>query len=186
MRRVIFALLAAVSLGGAGQAGAQALGQVESPILTIETDALFTQSVYGQRIAAELEAEGAILAAENRRLEAELSNEEKDLTEKRKTLPSAEFRALADAFDTKVQAFRTEQDAKAVALRNRSEQARLTFLQAVQPVLQEIMQDAKAAVIMDRRSLFLSADAIDITELAIQRVDALLGEGIAPDTAPEQ
>ncbi|MCR8547307.1 OmpH family outer membrane protein [Salipiger sp. P9] len=169
---------------GLGLAGSVATAQdavrpgvVQSAILTVEFDRLFAESAYGRRVAATLEEEGAAIAAENRRLEAELTAEEKALTEKRATLSPSEFRALASAFDEKVQALRREQDAKARALGNLSEDRRRQFVTVVEPVLARLMREAGAAVILDKRTVFLAAGVIDITDTAIARIDAEIGDG---------
>ena len=41
------------------------------------------------------------------------------------------------------------------------------------------MRETGAALIVERRIVFISADVIDITDSAIQRIDASLGEGSA-------
>lgn len=152
-------------------------GIVDSALLTVEIDRLFAESAYGKRISATIEDEGTRIAAENRRIEAELTEEERRLTEQRPTLDPANFRELANAFDAKVQALRQEQDAKARALGNMSEESRRQFLQLAEPVLAEIMQQAGAAALLDKRSVFLSADVIDITSIAISRIDAAIQDG---------
>ena len=48
------------------------LGLPQSGILTIQPDRLFSESAFGKRVEREIEAEGAVLTAENRRIEAEL------------------------------------------------------------------------------------------------------------------
>lgn len=166
----------------APMASAQQLGLVQSPILTIESDRLFAESAFGKRVAREVEAESAVLAAENRRIEAELTTEEKDLTDRRPTMEPEGFRTLADAFDQKVQAIRRIQDAKGRALSQRQDASQVTFLRAARPILEDLMREAGAAVILERSSVFLSANVSDITDLAITRIDASLGEG--PETLP--
>lgn len=161
-------------------------GVPQSTILVLEPDRLFAESAFGRRLTAEIEAEGAQIAAENRRIEAELTAEERDLTDRRATLPIDEFRALAEAFDEKVQRLRREQDSKARTLGTRTEEAQGRFLVAVQPVLATLMQEAGAVAILERRAVFLSADLIDITDLAISQVDARIGDGstLIPATEP--
>jgi Skp family chaperone for outer membrane proteins len=85
---------------------------------------------------------------------------------------------LADAFDAKVESLRREQDEKARLLVTRAEDARRTFLSTAQPVIERIMRDTGAAVIVERRTVFISADVIDITDAAVAEMDATLGEGV--------
>ncbi|MGB1207953.1 MAG: OmpH family outer membrane protein, partial [Paracoccaceae bacterium] len=140
-----------------------------SPVLTIESDRLYAESAFGRQVALAIEAEGAALTTENRQIEAELTTEEQALTERRATLPPEDFRALADAFDARVIQVRRTQDAKVRVLNQRSEDARRRFLMAVQPVLEEIMRDSGALVLIERRNVVLDVQAINITDLAINR-----------------
>jgi len=165
---------------------AQQLGLPQGAILTISTDRTFAESQFGQRVAAEVEAQSAVLTAENRRIEAELIAEEKDLTERRPGMETAAFRALADAFDQKVQSTRATQETKARALNQIADKARVEFLQVARPVLEDLMRESGAGVILERSSVFLSANATDITDLAIDRIDAAIGDGSGLNGAPEQ
>ncbi|WP_121631866.1 OmpH family outer membrane protein [Tropicibacter alexandrii] len=160
-------------------------GVVQSPILVIEFDRVYAESAFGQRITRELEEEGARIAAENREIEAQLIEEERRLTEERATMDPVRFRELADEFDARVQRVRTERDAMARELGTRNEEARRRFVSAVQPVIEQLMRASGAAVILDRRSVFVASDAVDVTDRAIEGIDARIGEGVdlVPDPA---
>ncbi|MFV0515009.1 MAG: OmpH family outer membrane protein [Jhaorihella sp.] len=182
-------LLCALAVFGASFGGAvraQQIGLPQTSILTISPDRLFAESAFGRRIASEIEAESAVLAAENRRIEAELSAEERELTDRRPKMEPDAFRVLADAFDEKVQRIRVEQDAKARTLARRGEAAQGEFLQAARPVLESLMRDSGAGVILERSSVFLSANATDVTDAAIARIDAAIGDGSAPAGDPQK
>ncbi|MEP2642225.1 OmpH family outer membrane protein [Roseobacter sp.] len=155
------------------------VGPVQSPILTIDADKLFADSHFGQQTVAEFEARGAQLATENRTIEETLEQEEKALTEQRADMDPTEFRLLADAFDEKVQTTRRTQDAKTRDLNLDFEQRRNVFLNAAAPVLETLMREAGAVVIMDKQSVLLSSNAIDITVAAIDRLNDVLGDGTA-------
>jgi Skp family chaperone for outer membrane proteins len=172
------ALLMLVTLAAAPAPTSAQDGQlIRSPVLSLDQDRMFAVSAFGQRIEAELQADGSLLEAENRRIEAELEAEEKDLTARRPAMSADAFRALADAFDTKVQRIRNEQTAKARALGLRTEEAQRQFIEAARPVLEQMMVDAGAVVIIDPRSVVMSRAAIDVTEEAIRRINANIGDG---------
>lgn len=143
-----------------------------SGVLTIDPERLFLGSRLGRRLTEELEAALRELAAENRSLEARLAAEERALTEQRATMSPEDFRPLAEAFDRKVEEFRRTQDAKSRALNRRREEDRQRFLEAALPVLAQLLAESGASVILDRRAVFLSFDDIDITDRAIERLDA--------------
>lgn len=182
LRALLFCLLPVLPLGAA-PAFAQGAAQpsertvIRSPILTIDSERVFSESAFGLRVASDVEAQGAALSAENSEIQAELEAEERSLTERRAAMPAEEFRVLADAFDKKVQEIRATQAAKNRALNQLVDQEREIFLNAIAPVLEQLMRDAEAAVILDRRSVFVSANAIDITTEAITRINASLGSG---------
>ena len=96
------------------------------------------------------------------------------------------FRILADAFDEKVQQIRRAQDSKARTLGQQTDKARIEFLNAAAPILETLMREAKASVILERASVFLSANATDITDLAIERIDLVLGDGTRSDPDADQ
>ncbi|MFN3641913.1 MAG: OmpH family outer membrane protein [Gemmobacter sp.] len=152
----------------------------QSPILTLNEERLFAASAFGQRVLGEIAAAEAALAAENRALEEELVAEERALTERRATTASDAFRALADAFDTRVQTVRRTQEAKARDLARRREAERQRFFEAALPVLGQLARDAGAVAILTDQAIVLSFDRIDITDAAIARLDAVLGTGEAP------
>ncbi|WP_375256897.1 OmpH family outer membrane protein [Citreimonas sp.] len=169
----------------AQQAGGDA-GLVRSDILVLDFERLFADSAYGRRIARDIEAAGAEIAQQNRRIEAELIEEERRLTRQRDGMAPEDFRELARAFDEKVQRLRSEQDAKARALGARGDAARREFLDAAQPVLGTLMREAGATIVVERRTVFMSADTIEVTDEAIARIDAALGEGDGlPEAPPE-
>jgi len=182
-RAAIGALLlaCALPLGGVRAVHAQANGFAlpEIHVLTIEPDRLFAGTRFGQRLTKEIEARVSQHAGENRRIEKELGEEEIALTGQRETLSAEEFRALADEFDARVTEARSAQDEKARDISALSEQAQRGFLQAIAPILEQMMNENGASVILDRRAVFLSADASDITLSAIERIDKTLADGSA-------
>lgn len=150
---------------------------VQSPILTIDSDRVFLESEFGRRVAEEIEERGNALSAENRRIEADLEAEEQELTLKRAQMSPEAFRSLADDFDEKVQAIRRAQAAKSRALNAQLDEEREAFLAAAGPVLEQLMRNAGAGVILERRSVFVSASAIEITDAAIALLNETIGSG---------
>lgn len=190
-RSLFVSLILALGVAGgfplSNPAQAQSLGRVVSPILTIDRDRLFSGSRYGQRVNRELEAASNAMAAETRKIEAALEEEERALTERRASLTAEEFRSLANAFDDKVQALRDERDTAEANLRGQIEQAQLQFFDRIGPILGALVRERGAVMILDRRAILLTAADVDITDDAIARIDAVLGDGAEPaqDGAPD-
>ncbi|MEM9031727.1 MAG: OmpH family outer membrane protein [Pseudomonadota bacterium] len=168
-------VFAAMCIGLAVSAAAQ---DVSGAVLTIDPERLFEESMFGARVREEAEAEAAALQSENRRIEAELTAEERDLTERRPGLPVDDFRALADAFDAKVDQIRAEQDQKARDIQETREAEQQDFLNQIGPILLGLVQERQASILLDRRAVFLSAGSVDLTDEAIARINAEIGTGM--------
>lgn len=148
-----------------------------SSVLTIDQDALYLQSAWGQRAQARLEAEGERIAAENERLTEMLSGEEAALTRQRPELDPAEFRRLAESFDIRATEIRRERAQAVQALNAWADADRSAFFRAALPVMGEMMQQRGAAALLDRRTVFVSLEGIDITDDLIEALDVDLGDG---------
>jgi Skp family chaperone for outer membrane proteins len=182
MRAVLALLLGLSVLLGPAQAQ-----QANPPqILTLDQDRLYTASLYGKAIEAQLLAQTQDLTAQNRQIEADLSAEEASLTTQRKALSAAAFAKLAADFDAKVEKIRAEQEAKAKQLTTDRDTGRKQFFDAAVPVLVELMRKLGAYAILNRSSVVLAFDSIDVTDRAIAALDDQLGDGskLPPPATP--
>lgn len=157
-----------------------------SPVLVVDFDEVFRQSARGKEILREFDTRSRELADEIARIDLEMATEEKLLTDKRATLPAAEFRALADAFDAKVQALRAAQDARALELSRDQANARLDFRQTAFPILGQLMLDAGAVLVVEKRNVLVFNDAIDVSEITAERLDAAFAERDPGDEAVDE
>lgn len=148
-----------------------------SAILTIDQNRLYTQSAWGRRAQNQLEAEGGKIVAENERLTQLLSSEEASLTSQRATLPPDEFRSLAEAFDQRATRIRRERAQAVQALNDWADADRDAFIRAALPYMGDLMSERGAVAVLDYRTVFVSLDAIDITEALTERLDREVGDG---------
>ena len=169
-----------LDLGGASAT----TGLLASPVVTLDQDALFSNSAFGQRVQRALEKDRAALAQENRRIEAALVQEELQLTQIREETPPGTFAEMADAFDRKVQQMREAQDSKSVQLQQRLDRERQTFLNEAGPVLAELVRRRGAYVVIDRNAILLAFDGVDITTEAVAAIDAAIGSGDTEQLTP--
>lgn len=154
---------------------------LRTPVLVIDYEGLFNRSLFGRRVAAEIQAEGRALVEENDRIEAELTAEELLLTSQRDEMAPDAFRALADAFDDKVQRMRAEQDAKARAVGQGREAELRLFRELVTPIIASVMQETGALVVLDRTQAIVWAEALDVTGLVLEKADAAIGASPAAE-----
>ncbi len=182
LRAVILAAALALAPAAGPAQGDLSMGQVRSPVLTLDVERLLAETRFGRRLSEDIRARAEAVDLENEQLRIQLTEEERALAERRPTMEVEEFRAAAEAFDQRVQQIRAEQDAEEQALESSFEQGRQDFLNTVQPILGQLMVDRGAAVLLERRDVFLSALAVDITDEAILAIDEELGDGTAPSS----
>ncbi len=175
----------AVMICFAGVAGAQTppaekpvtAPVVQSTILTLDQEALFSRSQFGKALRATIAQDASVAEAETRKIDADLEVEERDLTDKRAKLPADQFRLLADAFDTKVKGLRAQREAAASALREKEAAARQKFVAAVTQIIGDYMVERGATAIVDKKAIIVSLLSIDITTEIVALIDQKLGDG---------
>lgn len=183
-------LTAAVALGGGTllspetAAAQQSDAQSVSQIVTVDRQGLFNLTAYGKRVLASVETERERLVKETHAAEQALAEEERELTEQRATLDPQSFRVLADAFDRKVRDLRRESELREQEFVRTLENEQSAFFDRIGPILGELVRELGAVVILDRRVILLSTRNIDITELAVQRINDRLGDGSDGQTTP--
>lgn len=153
--------------------------QDETPpqVLIINSDRLYLETLYGRRLAADLNVQITEVQLENDRIVATLTEEERSLTQRRPDMTPEAFRAEAEAFDAKVQDVRQARDAKNAELQEISAQARAEFESRTQGIIANVMLERGAVMVMEERNVLLSVRAANITDEVIARIDAALGDG---------
>ena len=146
-------------------------------VLTVDQEAMYRQSRWGQRATAELARQSRQVADDNDRAFAALVADEDALTAARPGLTPEEFRRRAAAFDERVTAVRQERDAAREALQVGADRERALFFQSAAPVMGSVMAARGALVVLDQRTVLISDQAIDATAAIIAALDAELGDG---------
>ncbi len=164
--------------------GAAAFSQGSASFRILNEERLLRESRFGQAVLAELSEAEEQLEAENERIAAELVSEERALTEARASLTPEEFRARADEFDRRVEVIRAERNALSLDLARRLDAAAGRFFDEALPIILQMMTEEGLVAILRPDALILGADWLDMTDQAIQRLDATLDDEDVPALSP--
>jgi hypothetical protein len=134
------------------------LGLVRSPMIMVDMDRLYVESLYGKRAMDRVNAARMALQQENTTIIAALDAEERSLADRRPTMSAEDFREAAEEFDARVMAIRTEQDAKGVGLEQLVLRERFGFNRAARPIMDELMRRAGAVVILEKQFIMESSN----------------------------
>ena len=120
----------------------------------------------GQEIQAELEPQQASIQAESEALNAELSALSEDAIRQRPDLASR-----YEALQRDAAGFEQTRRIRAQELAATEQQAMRPVLPMLQEVLQEIVNERNADVLIDRSTVVYARDSVDITASAIERLN---------------
>lgn len=186
-------LAAAVACGAGGSVSAQttapeateAQSGARSGILIFDRDKALRESLPARRIAdAEREARAA-LREELDQLRLDLEKEEAEITVLRESGPRDVFEERVRAFDRQVREARVESQRRGEAHQTRFTEARRRLAAALQPLLQEMLAEMGASIVVDARNVVAARPGSDLTAEIIRRVDARADEITAEVLASE-
>ena len=142
-----------------------------SGILVVDLDRTYETSKFGLSMRDEFNIDNQLVTEENVTILNALKEEELQLTEDRTTLSPEDFAIAAANFDTKVQEIRRLRLQKIRQVDERFKRLKLFFFQRIDPFFDVVMREFNATAILEKGSVVRSIEAIDITDLLVERVD---------------
>jgi len=143
-------------------------------ILVIDRQTLLRASKVGQDIARQVQAL-------TKSAEAELKGENESLHREGQTLQQHVAILAPDVKAQKIRAFQAKQQAFQARVQLRQNQIRYGVMLAQKqvetaagPIVQSIMQERGANLLIDRQAIVIGAPGLDVTAVAIQRLDQKL------------
>lgn len=149
-------------------------------ILVMNEQRILRESAVGIHIAGEIERIGGEIQAELEPLGAQIAQENEALTAETSALSEEAIRQRPDLI-TRLQTL--QQDAQIFEVRRRQAAQELAateraamqpVLAALQNVLQEIVEERGAVLLIDRANVVFAAETIDITPTAIARMNEVI------------
>ena len=147
---------------------------IKTAVLVINSINVFEKSQLGADILVSFQEAAQALKKEADLNVKKFEDEELELTKKREILTKKEFNQVAEDFDKRVQKTRNLYDLKDSQLRGNLESWKKKFIELSGRVIQPIMANYNAYVVLDSSQIDLFFDnRIDITELVILELDSL-------------
>lgn len=120
-----------------------------------------------QQMQAELQPTATELETEGKAIEAKTANMTREAM-----AADAALIAQVQTFQLKAQQYNQDRGVRAQELGLTERQAWATFFEALQPVLQEVVDEVGAEVMLDRSEAVYAAPATDVTASVITKMDA--------------
>lgn len=192
MKIMFKAAFAALALGTAAlptvalaQAAAPA---AQSAIIVVDMDRVGADSAAGKSGQAQLKTKLDSLQARGKSLADQLRTEEETLLKARQasTMAPEAFQAKVKDLQTKQNNARTELGNRENELQRSQAYVRQQIFNAVGPVINAIMRERGASIVLTRDAALAVSPALDVTAEVIRRLDAALPRvnATAPAAAP--
>jgi len=173
---ILFAATAACASAQAqNQPHAAAAAALPAPrILVIDRQAILRFSKVGQDIVRQVNGYTQSAESEFKSQRDGLQKEQAAIQQQMAILAPDVREAKRKAFEAKVAAFQQKVQSRQSQIQGGVLQARQQVEQALGPILQGIMQERGANLLLDRVAVVLGTVDVDVTKLAIQRLDQKL------------
>jgi outer membrane protein len=168
----------------AAPAGAVPTSAVQAPrIVVIDRQQLLQRSAAGKDIFTQTQTLSKQLETQLRTEEGALQTEATQL-QQQMAIMAADVRAQKEKdFTTKQQAFQTKVQQRQAQIQASFNQAARQVEVALDPILQAIMKERGANLVLDRSAVIVATTDVDVTPLALQRLDRALPR-VKVDLAP--
>lgn len=185
------AALAALALGTATALPTAALAQAaaaQTSIIVVDMDRVGADSAAGKSGQTQLKAKVDSLQARGKSLADQLRSEEEALLKARQanTMAPEAFQAKVKDLQTKQNNARTELGNRENELQRSQAAVRQQIFNAVGPIIQAVMRERGASIVLTRDAALAVAPTLDVTADVIRRLDAALPRvnATAPAAAP--
>lgn len=175
-RQFFLAIGAAIMLA----IGLSSLAQAQQTILVMNEQRILRESAVGQHVASEMERIGNEIAAELSPLGTQIQQENEALTAETAALSEEAIRARPDlltrlqALQSDAQQFETRRQIAAAEVQATERAAMQPVLGALQNILQEIVDERGATLLIDRSAVVFASESIDISDQAIARLNEVM------------
>ncbi len=155
-------------------AGPQNPGPVIPGVCVYFNQRLLAQSTAGQAVQARMEQLANEVRGELQPYATAIQTEMTALQQGQATIPADQMQQRRQALQQRLQEAQQLEQTRDAELRYTLSQQRQAIATAVDPILVQIYQERGCGLLLDREGVFLMNPAMDVTDLAIQRLNTAL------------
>jgi len=153
-------------------------------ILIIDRSEVLRRSAVGQSIMKQVQGLAAQAEGSLKSRDAALRAEGQQLQQQLSILSASVKAAKIKAFETKQAALQRDVQNQQAMIQGGLQVARDQALRALGPILQKIVIERGANIMIDRGAIVVSANGFDVTDVAIARLNQVLPTVTVKPTAP--
>ena len=143
------------------------IGVIDLNKILSEADAAITAAEQIEEIAIEIENEIKLS-------DEEIIKEQNSLIESQSIMAPEAFESKRNEYENKVQKYNSERQSKLIKIDELIAVSRNDILNAIKPILEEISNEKGITIILEKASIMLNADKMDITNEVLKKLNKLL------------
>lgn len=161
----IFAIALAVGITPAARAG---------DVLVVDIDTVYTTSLAGKSLLKQIRKKDEVIKKQVEAAQKELEKESNKLEGQKALLAPEALQAKTDELRLKSISKNQELQQEVRKVKAAQANANAQILKALSPILKDIMEEKKAAIVVERRTILIGSEDRDITDEAVKRLNAKL------------
>lgn len=165
LKKSIYTLVALAVIGLATPAKA-------ADVLIINLDVVYANSLVGKSLIAQVQKKVKAIKAQHDKTQKELETEAKKIESQKNLLPQDALRDKTDKLRLNEIAKSQELQQEIRKVESGKASANEQILKVLSPILKDIMNEKKATIVVDRRSILIGSPDADITAEAVKRLDS--------------
>ena len=143
------------------------IGVIDLNKILSEADAAITAAEQIEEIAIEIENEIKLS-------DEEIIKEQNSLIESQSIMAPEAFESKRNEYENKVQKYNSERQSKLIKIDELIAVSRNDILNAIKPILEEISNEKGITIILEKASIMLNADKMDITNEVLKKLNKSL------------
>ena len=143
----------------------------ESIIGVIDLNFILAESKAAKNAAEQIEQIALDIEEEIKKTDQDLIDEQNELVESQQIMAPAVFDEKRKEYEKKIQNYNVTRQEKLMSIDLLVSQSRNDVLNALKPILEEISNEKGITILLEKNSVLLNAENMDITEQALKKLD---------------
>jgi outer membrane protein len=153
---------------------AQAQAIEPARVVVVDMNRVFATSAAGQDAQRQLNAQSDRLQNQLKTLQAQFQKEEEALAKKRSVIAEDAFQQEVGQFRARAARAQSDLERQQNDLRRAAAFVNDQIMRGLRPIVQEVMTQRQANIVVDASQVFLNTPALDVTATVIERLNQRL------------
>lgn len=148
----------------------------ETSIAIIDLNKILTESKAAEKAGKDIDNISTNIQDEMKISDDKIIAEQQKLIEQQAIIAPEAFEIKAGEFETKAKLYEVERQEKLLKIDQIIQDARNTILESMKPILESLSEELEITIILEKGTVILSTDKMDITDIVLKRLNKELPE----------